>query len=75
MDDMKKKIVLCFSVLFLFSISLPVIGYMKDTVSADTTLIEPLGEEVIDITGVYGLEDVFAITSRKELYHCNLYNR
>ena len=73
---MRKKWMLCLCAILTFGLSLPVVKYIAGSVNAAGTLIEPLGEEVVDFETSPFMHNsyvniFYVITSDHKLYVCN----
>lgn len=67
---MRKKWILCLCAILTFGLSLPMVGYLSDTISASTDL-EPLGEKVVSFysrIGYDNLKHYAALTESQNLY-------
>ncbi len=67
---MKKKWILCLCAILTFGLSLPMVGYLSDTISASTDL-EPWGEKVVSFYSRLGYDNqkhYAALTESRNLY-------
>ena len=67
---MRKKWILCLCAILTFGLSLPMVGYLSDTISASTDL-EPLGEKVVSFYSRIGYDNqkhYAALTESRNLY-------
>lgn len=68
---MKKALLFSLCTLLIAGVFSQVVGYITNTINAESALMEPIGEEVIDFeTSPFHEGYVYAITKGKQVYQC-----